>query len=200
MNCGLCLFVLSLIGIILMIYALAIQINDFNSEWGEVGCGDDITSGVDYYVKEKIAAAQIWEYLSAMILMASIVGLCSGLYLWQSNRAYKLDSDGQSKKDIEGWNVSRTRSCWWCHMIVWIIIFTLIVVWFWMMVSIVAGLDTISGAKNCTKETSLQEAVSEKLLEYGFLITLSLIGGIICGIPLICAICCGKSDDEGDEE
>lgn len=188
---------LAITGLILSIYSLAIQINDWKKDWGKAICSEDDNSA-SFEVNDKLELTEIWDNLSATILVSSIVAFIAGLVTFLTERSYIIDKDGNTKKDLENWKVSTTRLLCRCHIILWFLIFVLIVVWFWMMVVIVAGLDQVANAKNCSSDT-VKEAAGDKLLAFGFLIAVALIGGLCCGVPMICVMMFGRPDDAKDD-
>ena len=183
-----------MIGIILTIYSLAIRINDWKEEYGDAPCGGDDLS---FDVNEKLETTEIWDYLSALILVACIVSFIVGLIACLTEKKYIIDKNGETEKDLDEWKVSTTRLYCRCEICLWVFIFVLLIVWFWMMVGIVAGLDTVAKAKNCSPDT-VQDAAGKKLLAFGLLITCAVIGGLCCGVPLVCVMIFGRPDDAKD--
>eukprot|EP00483_Globobulimina_turgida_P006037 UN06047 len=165
-HCSLCVIFISLIGIVLMIYSFVIDMNQFNFEWAQATCGGE-------KVEDKISAFQAWEYLCAIIVVTCIVGIFSSCYTFWTDKPYVIDKNGEAKKETAKWNVGNTRICCRFETFLWFFMFILIVIWFWIMVGIVSGLDFIATSKNCTPDT-VQEAAGDKLLAFGFLITLSV--------------------------
>lgn len=184
-----------MIGLILTIYSLAIQINDWKEEYGKAECGEDDLS---FTVNEKLDTTEIWDYLSGIILVACLVSLIIGLITCLTERKFIIDKDGETKKDLDLWKVSTTRLYCRCEIVMWCTIFILIFVWFWMMVGIISGLSAVQSAKNCFPDT-VMSAAGDKLLAFWFLIVVSIIGGLCCGVPMICVMIFGRPDDAKDK-
>eukprot|EP00486_Rosalina_sp_Unknown_P015068 CAMPEP_0201581046 /NCGR_PEP_ID=MMETSP0190_2-20130828/61557_1 /ASSEMBLY_ACC=CAM_ASM_000263 /TAXON_ID=37353 /ORGANISM="Rosalina sp." /LENGTH=132 /DNA_ID=CAMNT_0048018233 /DNA_START=20 /DNA_END=415 /DNA_ORIENTATION=- len=57
-NCSVCVMVIAIIGLVLTIYSLAIQINDWKEEYGKATCGDD--DAESFTVNEKLEVTELW--------------------------------------------------------------------------------------------------------------------------------------------
>jgi len=192
-NCGLCLMVMAFVGIILMIYSLAIGINDWKSDYAAAGCGEDNPN--DFTVGDKLSQTDAWVYCSGAIIVTSIVALASGCYSFWTDRAFIIDENGESDRELQKWNMSQSRVCCRCQLSLWVFIFTMLIIWFWIMVSITAALADIARATNCTDD-DVQDAARDKNTAFGILIALAVICGLCCGVPFVCIQICGRGDDD----
>jgi len=195
-NCAVCVLVMALIALILMIFALAIGINDWDLQWGNTVCTTE--DNESYVVSDKINFAQAWEYYCIVVLMISVLTLCAALFSTVRDRRYIVDKDGNVKKndvDVDDWSISATRFCCRCQILFWLLLLSLLFIWFWMTVDLVNNLNQIGNAKNCAPSDDVMQAAQDKVLAFAVLIVFAVLSGILCGLPFACIAFCKKSDE-----
>ena len=177
---------------LLCIISLSSGMNDFYKKYGNASCPIDdkqtIGDRIDTYLG--------WNYLSGGIIVCCIIGLIASIYLCWYNKPYIIpdqnDIKSKPSKDIEDWEVTKTRYCCIFNIILWVFILLLVIIWWCIMITVYDGVLYVSNSVNCTDD-DIPDYASKKV---GIFVVLFIfcVPIILCVLLSFCALCCSVRD------